>query len=130
MRYLTSISGQVRNCMPKTFIVCKTVIKPKAFKYSYCGNFEPFMNKRNGHLTAFILSLEAELYHTFNWKKKNVFIQALCCFYQVKWSCEQSSKWVTCHWSFWKFLNISAFQCGHKRVMKPKANWQMDIILC
>lgn len=58
-----------QNLTATIFIVCKTMVKPKAFKYSYWGNFEHFMNKRNGLSTGFMLLLEAELYNTLNWKK-------------------------------------------------------------
>lgn len=44
------------------------MIKSKAFRYSYWGNFEHLMNKRNGLVTGFILSLDVELYDVLNWK--------------------------------------------------------------
>ena len=85
--------------------------------------------KRNLPLTGFVLSLEANLYKT-SILKNIVSYWSNIGFYQAKWSCEQNSMYINCHRLFSKFLNIPTSQCGCKRVMKPMANWQMDIMLC
>lgn len=72
------------------------MIKSKAFKHNYWGNCEHFMNKRNGLLTGFILSLDVELCGALNWKTEFAYWSYIV-FYQAKCSCEQHSRCITCH---------------------------------
>lgn len=58
------------------------MIQPKAFKYSYLGIVERFINKRNWLLTGIVLSLGSELYNALNWKENSfdVGFKFFCCF--------------------------------------------------
>ena len=116
--------------MPRTFLVFKTAIKPNLLNVVSRVILKTLWKKRrNVPLTGFVLSLEANLYKT-SILKNIVSYWSNMGFYQAKWSCEQNSMYINCHRLFSKFLNIPTSQRGCKRVMKPMANWQMDIMLC